>query len=206
MPPILGVLLAGGQSRRMGGGDKNLHDLDGQSILSRVIQNAEKQVDCLIINANGAPERFDEYKLPVVEDSVGGHQGPLAGVLTGLEWAAVHAPEVEWVMSFATDAPFFPEDLVTQLMGAIETEQADIACAASKGRSHPVFALWPLRLKDDLRHALTVEEIRKIDLWTDRHHLVEVEFQVEPFDPFFNINRPDDLEKARLLALGMLNK
>jgi molybdopterin-guanine dinucleotide biosynthesis protein A len=198
MSPILGVLLAGGQSRRMGGGDKNLRDLNGQSILNRVIESAEKQVDHLIINANGAPERFDEYKLPVVEDSVGGHQGPLAGILTGLEWASNYRPDVEWVMSFATDAPFFPEDLVEQLMNAIKIDQADISCATSKGRSHPVFALWPVRLKDDLHHALTVEEIRKIDRWTSRYHLVEVEFQAEPFDPFFNINRPEDLEKARL--------
>ena len=200
MSPILGVLLAGGQSRRMGGGDKNLRDLNGQSILSHVIKSAQKQVDHLIINANGDPKRFDEYQLPVVSDSIGGHQGPLAGILTGLEWATGHAPDIEWVMSFATDAPFFPADLVSKLMGAIEADQADIACAASNGRSHPVFALWPVRLKDDLHHALTVEGIRKIDLWTGQYRLAQVEFPVKPYDPFFNINRPEDLEQAHSYA------
>ena len=207
MSPILGVLLAGGQSRRMGGGDKNLRELSGRPILSHVIERAQAQVDCLIINANGDPGRFKDYNLTIVSDSIGGFQGPLAGILTGMEWAVKNVPDAEWVMTFATDAPFFPSDLVSKLITAVTTEyvdgqeggQADIACATSGKRSHPVFALWPVRLKDDLRHALTVEEIRKIDLWTNRYRVAAVDFSTHPFDPFFNINRPEDLEEAQVI-------
>ncbi len=197
MSPILGVLLAGGQSRRMGGGDKNLRELSGRPILSHVIDRAQAQVDHLIINANGDPGRFEEYKLPIVRDSVGGFQGPLAGILSGLEWAVENVPGAEWIATFATDAPFFPSDLVAKLSQAVEAGQADIACATSGERSHPVFALWPVSLKDDLHHALTVEEIRKIDRWTGRFRVAQVEFSTEPFDPFFNINKPEDLKEAQ---------
>ena len=196
MPTILGVLLAGGQSRRMGGGDKNLRELAGRPILSHVIERAQAQVDRLIINANGDPARFADYGLSVVGDSVGGFQGPLAGVLTGLEWASQNIPDAEWVVTFATDAPFIPENLVSKLIENVKAQNADMACAVSGGRSHPVFALWPVSLKDDLHQALTVEEIRKIDLWTGRYRVAHVDFPIEPFDPFFNINRPENLETA----------
>lgn len=115
MPPVLGILLAGGQSRRMGGGDKFFQKLGGHTILEHVIQNAQLQVDQLIINANGDPARFDSYQLTVVPDSLEGHQGPLAGVLTGLEWASAHMPDAEWIVTFAADAPFFPKQLVNDL-------------------------------------------------------------------------------------------
>ncbi|MEQ8194629.1 MAG: molybdenum cofactor guanylyltransferase MobA [Rhodospirillales bacterium] len=203
MKPVIGVLLAGGQSRRMGGGDKNLSEIAGRPILAHVIERARAQVDRLIINANGDPARFAPFDLPVVGDVVGGFQGPLAGVLTGMEWAAANAPQADWVATFATDAPFFPDDLVARLFAAIDAEGADMACAVSDGRTHPVFALWPIRLAADLRHSLTVEEIRKIDRWTARYALAEAEFPAAPFDPFFNINRPGDLEEARRFAAGL---
>jgi molybdopterin-guanine dinucleotide biosynthesis protein A len=202
MKSVIGVLLAGGQSRRMGGGDKNLNELAGRPILAHVIDRAQVQVDRLIINANGDPARFEPFGLPVIGDVVDGFQGPLAGVLTGLEWAAANAPAADWVATFATDAPFFPDNLVARLFAGIEERGADMACAVSGGRTHPVFALWPVRLARDLRHSLTVEEIRKIDRWTARYAVAEVAFPVEPFDPFFNINRPGDLEAARRFATG----
>ena len=202
---IAGVLLAGGQSRRMGGGDKCLRHLAGRPILAHIIDRARPQVGPLVLNANGDPARFADFALPVTADAVGGFAGPLAGVLAGLEWAAAHAPECTHVASFACDAPFLPTDMVARLATALEAARADLACAASKGRSHPVFGLWPPRLAGALRRALIDEEIRKVDVWTARYRLVTVDFPVRetavgPLDPFFNANHPDDLATAARFA------
>jgi molybdopterin-guanine dinucleotide biosynthesis protein A len=193
---VLGVLLAGGQARRMGGGDKCLRNLGDRTILAQVIERAAPQCAALMLNANGDPDRFADFGLPVAEDVVEGFAGPLAGVLTGITWAREHRPDLPWIATFATDTPFFPEDLVAKMLAVIEQGGADLACAASGGRSHPVFGLWPRRLEDDLRGAMTGERIRKVDVWTARHRLVEVEWPATPFDPFFNTNRPDDLAEA----------
>jgi molybdopterin-guanine dinucleotide biosynthesis protein A len=199
-PPVVGLLLAGGQSRRMGGGDKCLRPLGGETILARIVKRIRPQVRRLVLNANGDPARFAAYRLPVVVDSVEGFAGPLAGVLAGLDWAAANAPDCPWVASVPTDAPFLPIDLVARLRAAAE-QGADMACAASGGQPHPVVGLWPVRLRDDLRHALTAEQIRKVDIWTARYRLATVEFAVAGLDPFFNTNRPEDLAEAeRLLS------
>ena len=195
-PRIAGILLAGGLSRRMGGGDKALRMLGGRSILERVIARAAPQVDILALNANGDPSRFAETGLPVVPDSVRGFPGPLAGVLAGLEWAREHGRGCSHVASFACDAPFLPEDLVERLWRAIEESGAEIASARSGGREHPVFALWPVALADDLRAAVVEEEIRKVDVWTARYRLAHAEFSAAPVDPFFNVNRPGDIAEA----------
>jgi molybdopterin-guanine dinucleotide biosynthesis protein A len=198
---IAGVLLAGGQSQRMGGGDKNLRLLGGKPMLAHVIERAKPQVDALVLNANGDPQRFAGFGLPVIGDSITGFVGPLAGVLAGLDWAAEHVPEAELVASFATDAPFFPRDLVTRLAVALEEGGFDLACAQSNGQAHPVFGLWPVSLREALREALA-GGMRKVDRWTASYKLVEIEFLAEPVDPFFNTNRPEDLAEAeRLVAL-----
>lgn len=200
--PIVGVLLAGGGSRRMGGGDKCLRDLGGRTILERIVTRVAPQVDRLILNANGDASRFARFGLPVVPDSLSGQAGPLAGVLTGLEWARDHAPGCDWVASFASDAPFVPENLVGKLAAAIAEEGADMACAASGGRTHPVFGLWPVRLAADLRRAVAEEGVRKVDSWTSYYRMSTVEFAVVRYDPFFNVNRPDDLAAAERLLPG----
>ena len=143
---VAGVLLAGGLSRRMGGGDKCLRDLGGRPILARIIERAASQVGSLVLNANGDPARFEAFGLPVAHDVVEGYAGPLAGILTGLDWAAEHAPDAEWLASFASDAPFLPTDLVARMAAAVEAEGADLACAITHGRTHPVFGLWRLDL------------------------------------------------------------
>jgi molybdopterin-guanine dinucleotide biosynthesis protein A len=199
---IAGVLLAGGQSQRMGGGDKNLRLLGGKPMLAHVIERAKPQVDTLVLNANGDPQRFASFGLPIIADSVTGFVGPLAGVLAGLDWAAAHLPDAELVASFATDAPFFPRDLVRRLAVALEEGGFDLACAQSNGQAHPVFGLWPVSLREALREALA-SGLRKVDRWTVRYKLVEVEFLAEPVDPFFNANSPEDLAEAeRLVALA----
>jgi len=198
---VAGVLLAGGLSRRMGGGDKCLRDLGGRPILAHIIARAAPQVGALVLNANGDPARFADFALPVAADVVEGYAGPLAGVLTGLDWAADNAPGDDWLASFACDAPFFPEDMVARMADAMESAGADMACAVTHGRTHPVFGLWPLRLREELRRAMVEEEMRKVDRWTARYKLVEVDFPdvaspAGPLDPFFNTNRPEDLEEA----------
>ena len=206
MPPepnICGLLLAGGQSRRMGGGDKCLMELGGRTLLRRIVATAAPQVGPLVLNTNSDPALFRDYGLPVAPDVIDGYAGPLAGVLTGLEWAAANAPHCDWVASFACDAPFAPRDLVARLMTAIARDDSDMACAASAGRDHPVFALWPVRLAAELRAAVVGESVRKVDIWTARYRLARAEFDTAVGDPFFNINRPEDLAAAEvLLAAG----
>jgi molybdopterin-guanine dinucleotide biosynthesis protein A len=200
VPTTIGVLLAGGLSRRMGGGDKCLRPLGGRPMLAHIIERARPQVSALVINANGDPARFASFGLPVVADTIEGFAGPLAGVLTGMEWVAQHHPGAAWLATFATDAPFFPLDLVARLHAAVARDGADVACARSDGQDHPVFGLWPVRLAADLRRAMG-EGIRKVDVWTGRYKLAVAEFAAAPFDPFFNANRPEDLAEAeRLLA------
>ncbi len=196
VPRMTGVLLAGGQSRRMGGGDKCLRQLGRKTILHHVIDRAAPQVSDLVLNANGDHGRFSTFGLPMTADDVPDFAGPLAGVLAGLDWAALHTPANEWVASFATDAPFFPHDLVERLLAEVTRNDADMACAASNGRHHPVFGLWSLQLRDALRHAIAVEGIRKVDAWTGRYRLAVAEFDAKGPDPFFNANRPEDLQRA----------
>jgi molybdopterin-guanine dinucleotide biosynthesis protein A len=202
---IVGLLLAGGQSRRMGGGDKALRLLGGIPLLDRVIERLRPQVDTLVLNANGDPTRFKRFGLPVVPDSVPDFAGPLAGVLAGLDWTTSHHPNCHHVVSVATDAPFLPSDLVARLVAGLEESGADLACAASGGRAHPVFGLWPVQLLKDLRQAVVEEGIRKVDLWTARHRLVTVPFADRPIDPFFNANRPEDFTAAAALLQGTLH-
>ena len=196
---IVGLLLAGGQSRRMGGGDKCLRPLAGRPLLDHVIKRLKPQVAALVLNANGDPARFAGFGLPVVADSLADFAGPLAGILAGLDWAAANRPDCPMIVSAATDAPFLPHDLVARLADGMRAAGADLACAASHGRAHPVIGLWPVRLRDELRRALVAEDIRKVDAWTGRYRLATVEFPAEQVDPFFNANRPDDLDRAAAL-------
>jgi molybdopterin-guanine dinucleotide biosynthesis protein A len=197
-PP--GVVLAGGLGRRMGGGDKPLREIGGSTILARVIARLAPQCGSLVINANGDPQRFAPFGLPVIADGVEGYPGPLAGILAALDWAASNRPEAAWILSAPGDCPFLPRDLVARLSKAIFADGAELAVAASRGRSHPVIGLWRVGLRDALREALVVEGVRKIDRWTARYRLATVTWPAEPLDPFFNANTIDDLVEARRLA------
>jgi molybdenum cofactor guanylyltransferase len=199
-PEIPGVLLAGGLARRMGGGDKPMRQIAGRTILDRVIARLKPQCDGLIINANGDPARFAAFGLPVVADSVADFPGPLAGILAALDWAAANRPEVPLVLSAAADCPFLPRDLVSRLHQALTAENAQLAVAASDGQSHPVIGLWSVALRDELRHSLVVEDIRKIDRWTARYRLTTVTWPTAPLDPFFNANTVEDIAEADRLA------
>jgi molybdopterin-guanine dinucleotide biosynthesis protein A len=198
---ILGVVLAGGLARRMGGGDKGLQQLGDKPILQHILDRLLPQVDGVILNANGDAARFAAWNLPVAGDAVEGFVGPLAGVLAGLDWARKHRPDITDIVTVPGDGPFLPRDLVARMAAARTQAEADLACAVSAGQAYPVVGLWPVRLYDDLRRAVVEEDIRKVDRWTARHKLVQVEFAAQPVDPFFNANAPDDLAAAEdLLA------
>ncbi len=195
MKQPLGVILAGGQATRMGGGDKGMLPLGGGTILSHVIARLEPQVAGLALNANGDPARFAHLGLPVVADSIEGFAGPLSGVLAGLDWAATQG--ADHIVTAAADTPFFPCDLVPQLLHAAESAGSQIALARTPDGRHPTFGLWPVALRDDLRAALN-DGLRKVVLWTDKHGGATAHF---PDDAaFFNVNTPEDLKSAE----GML--
>jgi molybdopterin-guanine dinucleotide biosynthesis protein A len=199
-PPTPGVLLAGGLARRMGGGDKPMRSIGGRTILDRVIARLKPQCDGLILNANGDPARFAAFGLPVIADTVQDFPGPLAGILAALDWTAANRPDVGWILSAATDCPFLPRDLVARLQRARIEHDAQLAVASSGGQSHPVIGLWSVALREELRHALVKEDIRKIDRWTARYKLATVTWPAEPLDPFFNANTMDDIAEAERLA------
>jgi molybdenum cofactor guanylyltransferase len=198
--PTLGLVLAGGLARRMGGGDKALIEIGGTTILDRVIARLKPAVAGLILNANGDLDRFARYGLPIVPDSVPDFAGPLAGILAGLDWAAKHAPETAWIASVPGDCPFLPRDVVPRLHAARAAAGTPLACARSGDWRHPVVGLWPLALRDDLRRALLEEGLRKIEVWTARHGIAIAEWPATPVDPFFNVNTPDDAAAAERLA------
>jgi molybdopterin-guanine dinucleotide biosynthesis protein A len=201
-PPTLGVILAGGLARRMGGGDKGFRTVGGVPILARVIERLAPQCAGLVINANGDPARFAAFGLPVVADSVPDFAGPLAGVLAGLDWAAANRPEIAWILTAAADTPFLPDDLVVRLHAARIEAGADLACAATGGQNHNVDALWPVFLRAALRQALVNEGLRRVDRFTARYRLATAAWPTEPVDPFFNANTPEDLALAERLAAG----
>jgi molybdenum cofactor guanylyltransferase len=197
---IPGVLLAGGLARRMGGGDKPMRTIGGRTILERVISRLAPQCEGLILNANGDPARFAAFGLPVIADGVADFPGPLAGILAALDWTAANRPDVKFILSAAADCPFLPRDVVSRLHQALTEQQAQLAVAASGDQSHPVVGLWNVALREELRHALVVEDIRKIDRWTARYRLATVTWPTKPLDPFFNANTMDDIAEAERLA------
>lgn len=193
-PSLPGVILAGGRSRRMGGGDKALMLLDHRTVLDHVVTRLRPQVTALGINANGDPARFAGFGLPVIADSVLEYPGPLAGILAGLDWAAARFPDAARLLTVAGDMPFLPDDLVRRLQAP---RHAGIVCATSAGRLHPVVALWPLSIRRDLHRALVDRGIRKVADFIGGHHSITIDFPLGEVDPFFNVNNPDDLATAR---------
>jgi molybdenum cofactor guanylyltransferase len=200
--PVVGILLAGGRSSRLGGGDKCLRMLGGRQILARIIERLKPQVTDMVINANGGPSRFADFDLPVVPDTIAGFAGPLAGVHAGLEWVKANRPGARLAVTVAADTPFFPDDLVQRFLAALKGEPA--LCVARSGRGvHPVIGLWPVALAPALEDSLR-QGMRKAGAWTEAHGAVEVPFpDVEigekSIDPFFNINEPGQLAEADAL-------
>jgi molybdenum cofactor guanylyltransferase len=198
--PTLGLVLAGGLARRMGGGDKAMIRIGGATILERVLDRLRPACAEMLLNANGDPARFARFKLPVIADSVPDFAGPLAGILAGLDWAAAHAPGISYVVSAPGDCPFLPRNLVERLHRARSENNLPLACARSGEWRHPVVGLWPIALREDLRSALLAEGLRKIELWTARHGIAIADWPSHPVDPFFNVNTPEDAALAERIA------
>lgn len=201
VPPTLGLILAGGLARRMGGGDKALIDIGGSTILDRVLSRLQPQCHAVILNANRDPQRFAKYALPVVADDIPDFAGPLAGILAGLDWMSTHVPELEWMVSVPGDCPFLPRDLVARLHRARLLQSTPLACARSGEWRHPVVGLWNVAFRHDLRRAITEEDLHKIEVWTARHGVAIAEWPDQPVDPFFNVNTPEDRRRAVSIAL-----
>jgi molybdopterin-guanine dinucleotide biosynthesis protein A len=195
----VGILLAGGRARRMGGGEKALRKSGGISLLAHAIAALRPQCEGLVLSANGDPARFAGFDVPVVADDVPGFMGPLAGILAGLDWIAARRPDVPLAISVPADTPFLPIDLAARLIDARAKDNALIACARSGGRTHPAVAVWPVSIRNDLRHALVVEDIRKVEAFLQNYSRAIVDWAIEPYDPFFNANDPDDLAAAETI-------
>jgi molybdopterin-guanine dinucleotide biosynthesis protein A len=200
MPPTVGLVLAGGLARRMGGGDKARITIGGVSILDRVLARLRPHCPQVLINANGDPSRFASFGLPVVADEVPDFAGPLAGALAGLEWTARNKPGIEWLVSAPGDCPFLPSDLVPRLHRAAREQGRRLACARSGEWRHPVVGLWPVALAGDLRRALIDEGLHKIEAWTAPHGVAIADWPTVPVDPFFNVNTPEDIAAAEQAA------
>lgn len=203
---VLGVVLAGGRARRLGGVDKGLLPAGDATILDHVLRRLSPQVGGMVINANGNPERFSAWGLEVVPDSLPDRPGPLAGVLAGCEWAADHCPTVTHIATAAADTPFFPDDFVERLQHALLETRRRIAIAATTAdgheQTHPVFGLWPVARTRQLRHALEVEGLRRILDWTGREGFATAVFESSCGNPFFNVNTPEDLAECNRIAEG----
>lgn len=202
---VAGLLLAGGRSSRMGGGDKCLRLLGGRSIVARIIERLRPQVSNIVINANGDSSRFAVYELPVVADKIVGFAGPLAGVHAGLEWVKANRPDATHVVTVATDTPFFPLDLVERFSLAQKNDLTLFVAQSDEG-VHPVIGLWPVGLAPAIEAFLTQDK-HKVGRFAEEHGAVEVYFpKIEIggvlIDPFFNINEPEDLARANALLEG----
>jgi molybdenum cofactor guanylyltransferase len=199
-PATLGLVLAGGLARRMGGGDKAFIEIGGVGILDRVLARLRPACADVIISANGDPGRFVRFGAPVIADSVPDFPGPLAGILSGLDWAAQNSPAAEWLVSAPGDCPFLPDDLAPRLHAARQAAGTPLACAKSAGRLHPVIGLWPVSLREEMRRALVDEGVRKVELWASRHGVAVAEWPATPIDPFFNVNTAEDMAEAERIA------
>lgn len=197
---VVGIILAGGLARRMGGGDKCLLPLAGKTLLQRTIDRASPQVTKLLLNANGNSLRFARTRLPVVPDVFSNNMGPLAGIHAGMNWMEHHAPEADWLVSFASDTPFFPMNFVEMLTTAANSGSTKIAVATSKLNVHPVFALWHISLKTELEALLETGQAPRLQEWMLANKTLKVEFNADVYDPFFNINTPQDLYAAEPIS------
>ncbi len=198
---ILGLILAGGLSRRMGNKNKFLKKINNNIIIDLIISRAEKQVSYLILNTNDKIPYLSKFKLKEIPDLIKGYHGPLVGILSGMEWARKQKEKIDYLATFSCDAPFFPEDLIQKLLKEITDQNLDIVIPKYKNQKHPVFGLWSLNLIDSLREYILEEKMKKIDTWIFKNNYKIIDFKNKKYDPFFNINTPEDLEKANSISL-----
>ena len=201
---ILGSILAGGKSKRMGK-DKLFLNLDNKTLIEHTIIKVKKYLKDLIIITNKENEFFSTNNLTIVKDCIEGQLGPLVGILTAMKWARENSPKYSWIATFPCDTPFFPESIILKFIEESKKKESLILCASSHGRKHNIFGLWSLDLYDKLHNDLVNNKVRKVQDWTKVNNIKNLEFKFKDYDPFFNINTVEDLEIAKKLSLK-LNK
>jgi len=197
---ILGSILAGGKSKRMGE-DKLFLNLNNKTLIEHTINKVKKYFKELIIITNKENEFFVRNNLTTVKDCIEGQLGPLVGILTAMKWAKENTPKCSWIASFPCDTPFFPEIIISKFIEESKKKESLILCASSHGRKHNTFGLWSIELYDKLYNDLVNNKVRKVQDWTKAHNIKNLEFEFKDFDPFFNINTSEDLEFAKKLSL-----
>ena len=197
---VVGIILAGGLARRMGGGDKCLLPLAGKTLLQRSVERAQPQVSQLLLNANGNSLRFARSRLPVVPDIFPNNPGPLAGIHAGLKWVKANTPNTQWLVSFASDTPFFPTTLVEKLLESASENFNPLIIATSRLQTHPVFALWHISLLPKIETQLQTGDVPRLQDWVNSQTAAQVDFAGDGYDPFLNINTPQDLYSAEPVA------
>ena len=201
----LEAILAGGQSKRMGK-DKLFLQLNNKTLIEHTIDKVKKHLKKVIIITNQENEFFSKNNLTVVKDCIEGQQGPLVGILTAMKWAKENLTQCAWVASFPCDTPFFPENIVENFIQESEKKESLILCASTHGRKHNVFGLWSLNLYDKLQDDLVNKKVRKVQDWTEKNKIKNLEFKFKDYDPFFNINTIEDLEFAKKLSTKLNNE
>ena len=196
---ILGAILAGGKSKRMGK-DKLFIKLNNKMLIEHTVDKVKKYLNDMIIVTNQKNEYFLKKKLITVKDCIEGQLGPLVGILTAMKWAKENLKECSWVATFPCDTPFFPETIIKKFIEKSKKKDSLLLCASSHGRKHNIFGLWSLELYEKLKDDLINNKIRKVQDWTEKNKIENVEFSFKKYDPFFNINTPNDLEVAKKIS------
>ena len=191
---IIFVILAGGESKRFGGGFKTLSKINGKSIFIRILEKLKKNEIEILINANQNHEEFQKSKLPIIKDKKEGFLGPLAGIHSSISWCLKEYKDKEWIFTVPSDTPFLPENLLDKFCNKLE-QNIEILVARSNNKVHPVISMWNVNLLNSLEKELS-QKNRKIMTWVEKHNFDYVDFDYKIFDPFFNINTINDLKRA----------
>jgi molybdopterin-guanine dinucleotide biosynthesis protein A len=202
---ILGAILAGGQSKRMGKG-KLFIEFNNKKLIEHTIDKVKKYLKKVIIVTNKDNEFFSKNNLTTVKDCIEGQLGPLVGILTAMKWAKENLGKCSWIATFPCDTPFFPESIIESFIEESKKKESLILCASSHGRKHNIFGLWSLDLYDKLKDDLTNHKVRKVQDWTEKNKIKNLEFKFKDYDPFFNINTQEDLEFAKKLSKKIKNE
>ena len=202
---ILGAILAGGQSKRMGK-DKLFLELNNKKLIEHTLDKVKKYLKKIIIITNQDNKFFFENNLTTVKDCIEGQLGPLVGILTAMKWAKENLSKCSWIATFPCDTPFFPESIIKSFIEESEKKESLILCASSHGRKHNIFGLWSLDLYDKLKDDLINKKVRKVQDWTEKNKIKNLEFEFKDYDPFFNINTKEDLEFAKKLSKKIKNE